>query len=146
MRLGNGCAPSLLPLAHHPDPAVRKVALHALASAGGSEALMAVKQSVEDRDESVQDEAVRTLSTWPNTWPEDETIAQPLLNLAKASTKPNYKVLAIRGYLQFLQGDKKLSPGDKLAKVEQALPLMDRPEEKRIGHRGGAVGPQRRLA
>ena len=130
-RLGNACAPSLLPLAHHSDPAVRKVALHALASAGGSDALMAVKQSVEDRDESVQDEAVRTLSTWPNTWPEDEAIAEPLLNLAKASTKPNYKVLAMRGYLQFLEGDKKLSPGDKLAKVEQALPLMDRPEEKR---------------
>jgi HEAT repeat protein len=130
-RLGNSCAQSLLPLSHNSDAGVRKVALHALASAGGPDALMAVKQAVEDRDESVQDEAVRTLSTWPNTWPEDEAIAEPLLNLAKASTKPNYKVLAMRGYLQFLEGDKKLSPGDKLAKVEQALPLMDRPEEKR---------------
>ncbi len=130
-RLGNSCGQSLLPLAHSSDAAVRKVALHALASAGGPDALMAVRQAVEDRDESVQDEAVRTLSTWPNTWPEDEAIAEPLLNLAKASTKPNHKVLAMRGYLQFLEGDKKLSPGDKLAKVEQALPLTDRPEEKR---------------
>ena len=79
----------------------------------------------------VQDEAVRTLSTWPNTWPEDEAIAEPLLNLAKGSSKANHKVLAMRGYLQFLEGDKKLSPADKLAKVEQALPLMERPEEKR---------------
>lgn len=130
-RLGSACAPSLLPLAHQAEPAVRKVALHALASAGGPEALMAVKQAVEDRDESVQDEAVRTLSTWPNTWPEDESIAEPLLNLAKSSSKPNYKILAIRGYLQFLEGDKKLRPDDKLAKLELALPLMDRPEEKR---------------
>ena len=68
---------------------------------------MAVKQAVEDRDESVQDEAVRTLSSWPNTWPEDEAIAEPLLNLAKASTKPNHKVLAMRGYLQFLEGTRK---------------------------------------
>ena len=51
-RLGNSCAPALLPLAHQSDPAVRKVALHALASAGGPEALMAVKQAVEDRDET----------------------------------------------------------------------------------------------
>jgi HEAT repeat protein len=130
-RLGNSCAQSLLPLAHSSDPAVRKVALHALASAGGPESLMSVKQAVEDRDESVQDEAVRTLSTWPNTWPEDEAIADPLLNLAKSSAKPNYKVLAMRGYLQFLEGDKKLNANAKLAKVEQALPLMDRPEEKR---------------
>jgi HEAT repeat protein len=130
-RLGSSCAQSLLPLAHSSDPAVRKVALHALASAGGPESLMTVKQAVEDRDESVQDEAVRTLSTWPNTWPEDEAIADPLLNLARSATKSNYKVLAVRGYLQFLEGDKKLNADTKLAKVEQALPLMDRPEEKR---------------
>ncbi|HZR16950.1 MAG TPA: HEAT repeat domain-containing protein [Verrucomicrobiae bacterium] len=130
-RLGNGCAQSLLPLAHNSDTAVRKVALHALASAGGPEALAAVKQAVEDADESVQDEAVRTLSTWPNTWPEDETIAEPLLNLVKNSKKPNHQVLAMRGYLQFLEGDKKLKGDEKLAKVEEALPLMNRPEEKR---------------
>ena len=85
----------------------------------------------EDKDESVQDEAVRTLSTWPNTWPEDEAIAEPLLNLAKASKKPSYQMLAMRGYLQFLQGDKKLKGEEKLAKVEEALPFMTRPEEKR---------------
>ena len=130
-RLGNGCAQALLPLAHNSDASVRKVALHALASAGGSEALTAVKQSVEDKDESVQDEAVRTLSTWPNTWPEDEGIAQPLLGLAKNSKKPTYQVLAVRGYLQFLEGDKKMRGDEKLAKVEEALPLINRPEEKR---------------
>lgn len=110
---------------------MRKIALHALASAGGSDALDAVKHAVEDRDEAVQDEAVRTLSTWPNTWPEDEAIAQPLLNLAKVSKKPSYQVLAMRGYLQFLEGDKKLKGEEKLSKVEEALPLMNRPEEKR---------------
>jgi HEAT repeat protein len=130
-RVGNSCAQYLLPLIHNEDLAVRKVALHALASAGGPDALAAVKAAVEDRDESVQDEAVRTLSTWPNTWPEDESIATPLLNLAKYSKKPNYKVLAMRGYLQFLQGDKKLTGEQKLAKIQEALPLITRPDEKR---------------
>jgi HEAT repeat protein len=130
-RVGNGCVQSLLPLTHNQDVAVRKVALHALAAAGGSEALKAVKGAVNDGDESVQDEAVRTLSTWPNTWPEDETIAGPLFDLAKTSKKPTYQVLAMRGYLQFLQGDKKLNGNEKLAKVQEALPLMSRPEERR---------------
>jgi len=130
-RIGNSCAQYLIPLAQNQDSSVRKVALHALASAGGSEALTAVSSAVQDRDESVQDEAVRTLSTWPNTWPEDESITQPLLNLAKSSKKANYQVLAMRGYLQFLQGDKKLNGDEKLAKVREALPLLSRPEEKR---------------
>ncbi len=131
-RLGKGCAQSLAPLAHDPDSSVRKVALHALAAAGGTEALAAVQLAVEDSDETVQDEAVRTLATWPNTWPEDEGIAQPLLNLAKQSKKNNYQVLALRGYLQYLQGDKKLGNDDKLTKVQEALPLMNRPEEKQL--------------
>lgn len=130
-RLGNGCAQSLLPLVRNEDSSLRKVGLHALASAGGMEALGAVKRAVEDRDQSVQDEAVRTLSTWPNTWPEDDAIAEPLLNLARASKKPNYQALAMRGYLQFLEGDKKLKGDEKIAKVHEALPLMNRPEEKR---------------
>lgn len=130
-RVGNGCVQSLLPLAHNQDIGVRKVSLHALAAAGGSDALKAIEAAVEDSDQSVQDEAVRTLSTWPNTWPEDEAIAAPLLNLAKTSQKPTHQALAMRGYLQFLQGDKKLNGVEKLTKVEEALPLMTRPEEKR---------------
>lgn len=130
-RIGNGCAPALLPLAQNQDSSVRKMGLHALASAGGPDALNAVKQAVEDKDEAVQDEAVRTLSTWPNTWPEDESIAPPLLDLAKSARKPGYQVLAMRGYLQFLQGDKKLSGIEKLNKVREVLPLMNRAEEKR---------------
>jgi HEAT repeat protein len=130
-RVGSPCAQYLVPLTHNSDSTVRKAALHALASAGGPDALTAVTLALEDRDESVQDEAVRTLSTWPNTWPEDEAIAQPLLNLARHSKKPTYQVLAMRGYLQFLQGDKKMSGEEKLAKIEEALPFMTRPEEKR---------------
>ena len=45
-RLGKDCAQALVPLTHNPDSAVRKVALHALASAGGPDALAAVKMAV----------------------------------------------------------------------------------------------------
>jgi HEAT repeat protein len=131
-RAGAACAAALAPLAKSGDGAVRVIGLHALACAGGAEALAAVKSAVDDRDETVQDEAVRTLSTWPSRWPDDAAVAAPLLALAKSSKKVQYQVLALRGYLQYVQGAKKLQDAERLAKVNEVLPLLARPEEKRL--------------
>ncbi|MGD0261225.1 MAG: HEAT repeat domain-containing protein [Verrucomicrobiota bacterium] len=129
-RSGARAVPSLLLLMLHSDSALRIITLRVLASAGGPEALAAVKSAVADKDETVQDEAVRTLSTWPNNWPEDSSVAEPLLALARASSKTFYQVLALRGYLQYLQGDKRLKDDEKVSKVTELLPLLKRPEEK----------------
>ena len=131
-RAGARAVPSLLPLAQNSDSAVRIIALRVLAAAGGPDALAAVKAAVEDKDEIVRDEAVRTLSTWPNNWPEDSGVAEPLLALAKSSGKTSYQVLALRGYLQYVQGDKQLKDDEKVGKVTELLPLIKRPEEKRL--------------
>jgi len=131
-RAGTRAVPHLLSLARNDDSALRIIALHVLAAAGGPEALGAVKSAVEDNDEAVRDEAVRTLSTWPNNWPEDSAVAEPLLALAKSSAKTSHQVLALRGYLQYLQGDKQLKDDEKLGKVTDVLPLIKRPEEKRL--------------
>ena len=131
-RTGARSVPSLLPLAQDSDSAVRIIALRVLASAGGPEALGAVKAAVDDKDASVQDEAVRTLSTWPNNWPEDSGVAEPLLALARSSNKTSYQVLALRGYLQYVQGDKQLKGDEKVGKVSDLLSLIKRPEEKRL--------------
>ena len=76
-RSGTNCVAELLPLAQSEESAVRIIAQNVLASAGGPQALAAVKAAVEDKDEAVQAEAVRTLSTWPNNWPEDSAVAEP---------------------------------------------------------------------
>jgi len=131
-RIGPGCSQNLKTLAANSDSGLRIVALHALASAGGAEALACVAAATTDKDESVQDEAVRTLANWPNTWPEDQAVAEPLLTVAKSASKPSHQVLASRGYLQFLEGDKKLGADIKLAKVKQIMPLIQRPEEKQL--------------
>jgi HEAT repeat protein len=131
-RAGARAVPSLLPLAQNSDSAVRIIALRVLAAAGGPDALAAVKAAVEDKDEIVRDEAVRTLSTWPNNWPEDSGVAEPLLTLAKSSGKTSYQVLALRGYLQYVQGDKQLKDDEKVGKVTELLPLIKRPEEKHL--------------
>jgi HEAT repeat protein len=129
-RRGADCVPFLLPLSQSSESSLRIVGLHALGAAGGPAALASVTAALEDRDETVQDEAVRTLATWPNTWPEDSQIEEPLLSLARTGRKNSYQVLALRGYLQFLQSDKKLSDEEKVAKLKAVIPLIKRPEEK----------------
>jgi hypothetical protein len=55
-----------------------------------------------------------------------------LLTLAKSGKKPPHQILALRGYLQYLQGDKKLKDDERLAKISEVQPLVTRPEEKRL--------------
>jgi len=131
-RGGQKCVQYLLPLMQSGDSALRTIGVHALAVAGGPDALASVKAAINDKDEAVQDEAVRTLSTWPNNWPGDTGVAEPLLTLAKSGKKTSHQVLGLRGYLQYVQGDKKLGDADKVAKVKELLPLVNRPEEKRL--------------
>jgi HEAT repeat protein len=131
-RGGAACAPSVMPLARSGDGALRAIALRALACAGGPDALATVKAALRDQDETVQDEAVRTLSAWHYRWPEDAGAAGPLLDLAKSGTKPLHRALALRGYLQYLQGAGHVSDAERLAKVTGVLPLVARPEEKRL--------------
>jgi len=130
-RWGEACVGHLLPLARSDDSGTRMVALRGLSCCGGPEALAAVKSAVDDKDEAVQNEAVRTLSTWPNRWPDDAGVTEPLLSLAKSGKKAQHQVLALRGYLQYVQGAKKLKGDEKLAKVNEILPLVTRAAEKR---------------
>ncbi len=131
-RAGARAVPHILPLARNNESALRIIALHALASAGGPAALAAVESAVQDKDEAVQDEAVRTLSTWPNNWPDDSAVVEPLLAVAKSDTKTSHQVLALRGYLQYVQGNKQLKGDEKVSKIAEVLPLIKRPEEKRL--------------
>ena len=131
-RGGAASAKALKPLAGSDQAALRTIALHAMAAAGGPDALAAVTGALGDKDAAVQDEAVRTLSTWPNQWPKDAAVVEPLLALAKSAQKVPHRVLALRGYLQYVQGAKDLNDAQKLAKVQNVLPLITRREEKRL--------------
>jgi HEAT repeat protein len=131
-RRGSSCASILLPLARNPDPDLRLVGLRTLAAAGGPDALAVVRSAIDDKDENVREEAVQTLASWPNTWPEDAQVADPLLALAQTAEKPAHQILALRGYLQFLLGDDKLKAGERFRLLNKSLPLLTRPEEKRL--------------
>lgn len=131
-RAGAACTPRLLPLVRGDAPARRIVGLHALVCAGGTDALAAVLAAASDADETVQDEAVRTLSGWPSRWPDDLAAAEPLLALARSAKKGPHRVLALRGYLQCVQTAGDLKDDDRVARVQAALPLAVRPEDKKL--------------
>ena len=131
-RGGAKCVPDLLPLTKSSDNELRMIGLHALAIVGGPEALGAVKSAIAGNESAVQDEAVRILSTWPNNWPEDGDAGQALLGLVTSGEKMSHRVLALRGYLQFVRGNKQLSNDEKVAKVKALRPQIKRPEEERL--------------
>ncbi len=131
-RRGANCGPHVLPLAKNADADLRKIALHALGAMGGSDALAAVKAAIDDSDPAVQDEAVSTLATWPNNWPQDAGVAAPLLALAKSGKKVSHQMQGVRGYFLYLQENKKLSNAEKLSAVDELLPRLQRPQEKRL--------------
>jgi len=130
-RSGDSCIPHLQPLTTSSDDELRMIGLHALAIIGGSDALATVKSAVDNAKPAVQDEAVRILSTWPNNWPDDDSAGQALEKLAKSAEKMSHQVLGLRGYLQYIRGNKKLGAEEKTARVKDALSYVKRPEERR---------------
>ena len=130
-RCGVKCIPHLKALTRGRDNELHMIGLHALAIIGGPDALVAVKSAIESAESPVQNEAVRILSTWPNNWPEDSEAGQALLTLAASAEKMSHQVLGLRGYLQYIRGNKKLSNEQKVAKVKDVRSHIKRPEEKR---------------
>jgi len=130
-RCGVKCISHLRPLTQSRDNELHIIGLHALAIVGGPDALAAVKSAIESAEPPAQDEAVRILSTWPNNWPEDSEAGQALLMLATSTEKMSHQVLGLRGYLQYIRGNKKLSNEQKVAKVKDVRSHIKRPEEKR---------------
>ena len=129
-RTGQKCVPHLKPLTNSNDSQLHIMGLQALAIIGGPDALDAVNAAIKNAQPQLQDQAVRILSTWPNNWPQDTNAGQALLTLAGSAEKMSHKVLAIRGYLQYLRGNKKLNNQQKVDGVKKVLAHADRPEEK----------------
>jgi HEAT repeat protein len=130
-RSGVNCIPYLRPLTQSNNEKLQMIGLHALAIIGGPEALDAVKSAIQSAEPAAQDEAVRILSTWPHNWPDDSEAGQALLTLATSAQKMPHQVLALRGYLQYVRGSEKLSNEQKVAKIKDLLPHINRPEERR---------------
>ena len=129
-RAGRSCIPHVLPLIRSSDNELQMIGLHALAVAGGPDALAPIKSAIDSAAPPVQDEAARILSTWPNNWPEDGEAGQALLVLATSAKKPSHQVLGLRGYLQYVRGNKNLSNEQKVTQVKDMWSRVSQLEEK----------------
>jgi HEAT repeat protein len=130
-RCGTRCLAHLRPLTQSRDNEIHMIGLHALAIIGGPEALASVRSAIKSAESKVQDEAVRILSTWPNNWPEDVEAGQALLTMATSTGKLTHQVLGLRGYLQYIRGNKTISNEEKVAKIKAVQPRIKRAQEKR---------------
>ena len=108
------------------SPAQKGALLRVLSVIGGSDALKAVREAVNDSNAQVSDAAIRVLCLWKTA-----DAADDLLALAKNSSNQSHKTAALRGYIN-LARDEKISTEKKLEICRQAAALIQRDEEKKL--------------
>jgi len=104
----------------------KRALLRVLRVAQGPQALEAVRAAVKDADADVRAEAISILCAWSSTEALPEVLA-----LTKTATERKVKILALRGAIRLIPLQN-VSVQDKLAGFKDLLPLIQRPEEKRL--------------
>jgi HEAT repeat protein len=105
--------------------AQRAVLLPALGRVGGASALPMVKRSLEDPQ--LRDAAVRALSNWP-----DATVADELIQLARAGDKPEYRIWALRGFARVVAREGRAHPQRTFEQLREAMQLATRVEDRKL--------------
>lgn len=106
------------------DAAAKASLLRILTRLGGPKAQKAIIDAIGDASPEISDAAVRALAEYG-----DISVADELLRLAKEASRPNQRILALRGYIR-IAGDKQTADG--VRRLRAALPLCSRVEEKRM--------------
>ena len=103
--------------------------LHCLGSLGGEKALAMVRVSISDRDENVQEAAIRVMADW-----KDAGAVADLRDLAKNAPKENLKIIAFRGLVRIvaLPESVKNHAGNAVALLVEAMSMAPRTDEKRL--------------
>jgi len=100
--------------------------LRVLRSVGGAKALAAARTAAADPNAEVKDAALRTLCDWPTV-----DALPDVAQLAKTSSDPKLKILALRGYIRLIPLQE--APAEqKLATLKEAMALAERNEEKKL--------------
>ncbi len=108
------------------SPAQKSALLRVLGVVGGTNALNAVRDAVNDSNAQVSDAAIRVLCSWKTA-----DAAPDLLELAKDSPNQSHKTAALRGYINLVRDDN-LPTEIKLQICKQAAALIQRNEEKKL--------------
>ena len=105
--------------------AERGYVIRALSQIGGQSALDYVVEQTQSSDEAALDAAIRALTDWP-----DAAAVWPLLDLAETASSRTHRILALRGSIE-LVNNSDWAAFHKLEYYKKALPVAERPQEKR---------------
>jgi len=110
-------------------PEERVSLLHCLGSLGGDKALDMVRGSIRDKNEYVQEAAIRVMADW-----KDEGAVADLRELARNAPKENLKIIAFRGLVRIvsLPESVKKHAGNAVASLVEAMSMAPRTDEKRL--------------
>lgn len=131
-------AKKLAPRLAQAQPAQKAALLRVLASVGGAEALQTMRDEAGDADPEVRRTALQLLSEWKTA-----DAAPDLLQLARTATSSADRLRSLRGYLR-IAGNQDVPVGQRLSLCEEATPLVERDEEKKLllAALGGIAAPQ----
>jgi hypothetical protein len=109
-------------------PTGPKIALlRVLRGTGSPKALEAVRAAAAGADAQLKEAANPILCEWPTV-----AALPDVTELAKSSTDPKVKILALRGLIR-LTGQLDAPPEKKLAALKEAMGQVERNEEKKLG-------------
>jgi len=120
------CTGKLISLLPQAGPAQKSALLGVLRTLGGTDALQAVREALNDSDEEVHSAAIRALCAWKNA-----EAAPDLLRLAQTGANPKDKTLCLRAYLSMASRPNILLD-DRLSMCRKGDELVQQDEEKRL--------------
>lgn len=107
--------------------AERCALLPTLARCGGTDALAAVHESMQSSDSAERDAGYRALANWP-----DATVADELLQIARAHDVEAYRFWALRAYARVVSLPSERDPQATFAMLRDAWELATRQQDKEL--------------
>jgi len=109
------------------DNVVQCATLPTLARLGSQEALPTIHEAMKSSDQAVRDAGYRAIANWP-----DASVADELLEIAKASGVVSYRIWALRAYARVIALPSERAPQNTFEMLRDAMKLATRREDKEL--------------
>lgn len=109
------------------DPLRRASLMLVLGKIGEDRTLPILRRALAEDPQAVKAAAEKALIGWPTPAARDDVLA-----IARTSTDPVAKILALQGYVRMIALERYRAPEGAVASLAEALALAQRPEERRL--------------
>jgi HEAT repeat protein len=114
-------------LADTRDPGSAASLINIIGMIGNAGDLPLLREYLQSGEEAVQLSVIRAMSGWPDAGPMDD-----LKELASSTTDPRKHTLSLRGYVEVVLADDKMSSEEKLGEIRQAFQMSANTAESRM--------------